>query len=253
LTFEKFNYLASTHIICVASQIKKRILKYYGLPPEKVSVILNGVNAEKMPVMDSEVAKTKIGLLPDNKVIGFVGHFFPWDGIEYLIEAAEKIVKRIRNVRFLIIGHGLWGQHLPQLADKRGLTDYFIFTGKVPWERLYNFINAFDIATAPYSKAINLQSGRSSLKILEYFACKKPVVASETEVIPEIVDLAEKGLGLTVQPEDARALADAILHLLENDSLRKKMGQGGREYVERERSWKIVARKTQDIMNALVQ
>jgi glycosyltransferase involved in cell wall biosynthesis len=251
-TFERFNYRASTHIICVAPQIKERILTHYGLSPEKVSVILNGVNAEKMPVINTEDAKTKIGLSPDNKVIGFVGHFFPWDGIEYLIEAATKIVNKIRNVRFLIIGHGLWGQHLPQLADKRGLTDHFIFTGKVPWERLYNFINAFDIATAPYSKAINLQSGRSSLKILEYFACKKPVVASETEVIPEIVDLAEKGLGLTVQPEDARALADAILHLLENDSLRKKMGQGGRDYVERERSWKIVAQKTQYIMDTLV-
>ena len=78
------------------------------------------------------------------------------------------------------------------------------------------------------------------------------MVASETEVIPEIVDLAEKGLGLTVQPEDARALADAILHLLENESLRKKMGQDGRDYVERERSWQIVAQKTQYIMNTLV-
>ena len=74
------------------------------------------------------------------------------------------------------------------------------------------------------------------------------MVASETEVIPEIVDLEEKNLGITVQPEDANALADALLRLLEDEGLRAKMGEGGRDYVVRERSWKIVAEKTQKLM-----
>jgi glycosyltransferase involved in cell wall biosynthesis len=252
LAFEKFNYRTSSHLICVAPQIRARILEHYRLPPDKVSVILNGVNSEWMPVMDSREAKKEIGLDPDAPVVGFVGHFFPWDGIEYLVDAAPQIIKEIKDVRFLIIGHGLWGEHLPRLALKQGLSEYFVFTGKVPWERLYYYVNAFDVATAPYSKAINFQSGRSSLKILEYFACKKPVVASQTEVIPEVVDLGQRGLGITVEPEDPNALARAILHLLKDEGLREKMGRGGRDYVEKERSWKIVAQKTQGIMHSFV-
>lgn len=253
LAFEKFNYRTSSHLICVAPQIRTRILEHYRLPPDKVSIILNGVNSERMLVLDSREAKKEIGLDPDAPVVGFVGHFFPWDGIEYLIDAAPQIIKEIKDVRFLIIGHGLWGEHLPRLAAKQGLSEYFVFTGKVPWEQLYYYVNAFDVATAPYSKSINFQSGRSSLKILEYSACQKPVVASQTEVIPEVVDLVQRELGITVQPEDPNALARAILHLLRDEGLREKMGRGGRDYVEKERSWRIVAQKTLSIMRNLVQ
>ena len=252
LSFERFNYLHADHLICVAPKIRNRILTHYNLPAEKVSVILNGVNSKKMPVIDTREAKIQIGINPDYKIVGFVGHFFPWDGIEYLIGAAHKIVQEIEHVRFLIIGHGLWGQHLPELAVKMGLADYFIFTGKIPWEELCYYINAFDVATAPYAKTINLQSGRSSLKLLEYFACKKPVVASQTDAIPEVMDIAEMGLGVTVPPEDANTLAQAILRLLQDDGLRENMGRKGRDYVEKKRSWRIVAQKTQAIIATLL-
>jgi len=251
LAFEAVNYRVSSHLICVAPEIRVRILEHYRLPKCKVSVILNGVNADRMPVMDPGEARRQIGLDQDLQVVGFVGHFFPWDGIECLIEAAPRIIKEIRNVRFLIVGHGLWGEHLPGLVKRMGLEEYVIFTGKVAWERLYLYVNAFDVATAPYSKAINLQSGRSSLKILEYFACRKPVVASRTDVIPEVVDLDTRGLGMTVKPEDPGALADAIILLLKDKALRQDMGEKGRDYVERERSWRIVAKRTQGIMEAL--
>lgn len=252
LAFEKFNYRFSSHLICVAPKIRERIINHYRFQPPKISVILNGVNSDKMRIVDIREAKKRIGLHPDRKIIGFVGHFFPWDGIEYLIEAAPKIIKEIKNVRFLIIGHGQWGKHLPELVRQKGLADYFVFTGKVLWERLYLYVNAFDVATAPYAQDINFQSGRSSLKMLEYFACQKPVVASQTKVIPEIVDLTEKGLGITVTAEDAGELAETIIHLLKNDDLRNRMGKKGRAYVEQERSWKIVAQKTQDIMQNLL-
>jgi glycosyltransferase involved in cell wall biosynthesis len=252
LKLETFNYRHSNFLICVAPKIKERILKHYHIPSNKVSVILNGVNSDRMPVIDKAKAKKKIGIDPELKVIGFVGHFFPWDGIEYLIDAAVDIVKKEKNVRFLIIGHGRWGNDLPLLVKQKNLTEYFIFTGKVPWKKLYIYINAFDIATAPYSKKINSQSGRSSLKILEYFACKKPVVASETAVIPEVVDLADKNLGITVPSENSHALAEAIFNLLKDKNLRQKIGKNGREYVVKERSWKRVAINTQKVLASLV-
>lgn len=252
LGLEKFNYVKSSHLICVAPKIREKIVKYYKLPKRKVSVILNGVNSDNMPVISSKNAKESIGIDPGTKVIGFVGHFFPWDGIEYLIEAASTVIQKEKNVRFLIIGHGKWGEHLPELVAQKKLDEYFIFTGKVPWERLYVYVNAFDIATAPYSKNINSQSGRSSLKILEYFACQKAVVASQTSVIPEIIDLEKKQFGITVPAENPQALAEAILRLLKNQALLQKMGQKSREYVQNERSWKQVALSTLQIINSIV-
>jgi glycosyltransferase involved in cell wall biosynthesis len=86
---------------------------------------------------------------------------------------------------------------------------------------------------------------------LEYFACEKPVVATHTEAIPEVVELEKRGLGITVPGEDAEALAEAILRLLEDERLRRQLGRGGRAYVEQERSWKAVAQKSLNIMHAL--
>lgn len=252
LNFEKYNYKNSSHLICVAPKIKEKIVNHYKLPKEKVSVFLNGVNSDRMPVIHPEQAKKAIGLDTGSKVIGFVGHFFPWDGIEYLIEAAPKIIMAQKNVRFLIIGHGIWGNHLSSLVKQRGLNDYFIFTGKILWENLYMYINAFDVATAPYSKSINMESGRSSLKILEYFACNKPVVASNTAVIPEIIDIKERSLGMTVKPEDSDELARAILFFLENGEKAIKMGNRGREYIQSERSWEAVARKTNNLIATVI-
>ena len=64
--------------------------------------------------------------------------------------------------------------------------------------------------------------------------------------------MTEKGLGITVKPEDANALCEAILRLLSDRDLRLKMGEKGRGYVERERNWKNVTQRTQDIMRALL-
>jgi glycosyltransferase involved in cell wall biosynthesis len=252
IAFEWFNYHLSSHLVCVAPQIRARILKHYHLNPKKVSVVLNGVNAERMPLLDCAAAKAQIGIDPAELVVGFVGHLFPWDGIEYLIDAAPAVIRAVPSVKFVIVGHGQWGEHLSDLAGQRGVADRFVFTGKVPWERLYIYVNAFDIATAPYAKSINTQSGRSSLKILEYFACQKPVVASETDVIPEVVDLHKKGLGITVAPEDARALAQALIHLLNDAPQRASLGKEGRQYVLRERSWSIVSQKIEETLQRII-
>jgi len=251
LLIERFNYLLSSKLICVAPKIRDCIVSHYRLKPQSVAVILNGVNADRMTQMDTAEAKKTIGIDPEVKAVGFVGHLFPWDGVEHLIESAAKVIQKIPHVKFVIVGHGKWGTHLADLVEQKNLADYFMFTGKVPWENLYRYVNAFDIATAPYSKTINTRSGRSSLKILEYFACEKPVVASETSVIPEIVDLQEKGFGVTVPSENPEALADALIALLKDEALRAKMGKGGREYVLRERSWTIVAQKTEEILSSM--
>ncbi|MBN1983296.1 MAG: glycosyltransferase family 4 protein [Chitinivibrionales bacterium] len=252
LSFERFNYSLSDHLICVAPHIRTRLLTHYRLNPEKVSVILNGVNADRMPIIAIDEAKRKIGIDPSVYTIGFVGHLFPWDGVEYLIEAAPAVIAAIGTVKFVIIGHGQWGTHLKGLVTGKKLDEYFLFTGKVAWEELYVYVNAFDIATAPYGQKINAESGRSSLKILEYFACKKPVVASQTSVIPEITDLQEKNLGMTVPAENSQALAEALITLCNDSQLRSTMGAGGREYVVSQRSWMNVAQKTDIILKKLL-
>lgn len=246
LLLERINYRLASALICVAAGIKDSIRRHYNLNPDRIFVVENGVNLSALPLTDPGQAKKDLGIAPDAPVAGFVGHFFPWDGIETLIAAAPRVLEKFPEARFLIVGHGQWGNHLPGLAREAGVGDAFIFPGRVDFADLHRYLNAFDAACAPYTADIHDKSG-SSMKILEYFACGKPVVASRTRGIPEIVAAGEKGLGLLVSPDDPEELAEALIRLFSDPELRRKMGAGGRGYVLSERSWDASAEKTEAV------
>lgn len=251
LTFEDFNYRFASHLIVVAPRIKDIISRAYGLASRKVTVLLNGVNIDKIRPLSKLETRKKLGLTADSKIVGFIGHLFPWSGIEVLINAAPLIKNQIPNTKFLIIGHGKWGKKLPDHARLKGMENDFIFTGKIHWNLIHLYINSFDIGVAPYTQSIDTKSG-SSLKILEYLACGKPVVASKTDSIPEIMTLKEKNLGILVPPEKPDALAKAIVKLLKDKSFLEHVSIRCRSYVEKERSWIEVAKKTQKLLLDLI-
>jgi glycosyltransferase involved in cell wall biosynthesis len=237
-------------LIAVTPQIKEKVCWGYGIPVEKIAVILNGVDTERCRPMDRFEARRRLGLSPSAQYIGFVGYFFPWSGLEVLIDSALRILERIPGVRFLIVGSGIWGTHLPGLVEKRGLSECFDFVGTVPWEKVPAYINAFDVAVAPY---LAINSSGSSMKIIEYLACGVSVVASRTPNIPETLLVERQGVGISVPPGSPQALADALVDLLNDGQIREEMGVKGRAFVVRERSWEKVARQTVQVMRPLIE
>lgn len=95
-----------------------------------------------------------------------------------------------------------------------------------------------------------MQFGLSPLKLCEYLACGKPVIASR---ISGLEVLEEENCGFLVNPEDPQALAIRIIELLRNPELRHKMGENGRKYVVENRSWESVAKKVAQVCEDAVQ
>jgi len=267
-------------VITVTPKIAERIHEVYGIPKEKLVPIENGVNLERFRPMDKFEARRQLGLPETGYIyIGWVGYFFPWSGVETLLEAAKKILAEFPNARFIIVGHGVWGTHLSDFAQSLGLKVHLMkplnnapshlpsiplpdpatwqvcFTGEVANELVPVFINSWDIATAPYPGGRNEKSGGSSMKIREYFGCGVPVVttdvagigtrwligARETETESKVT-IGERGV-LTV-PDDADAFAEGLLILIRDASLREQMGKNAREFAETYCSWDEVARQT---------
>jgi len=243
---EKVSYNFSSKIITVTDKLKEEIKKRYRIPDEKVVVIENGANTDLFKPMDRRKCIKELSLDESCHYVCFVGNLAPWQGTEYLIEAAPLVLDKVPNTKFLIVGDGIMKEKLLYLAKKAGISDKIIFTGAVPYEEVPKYINASDVGTAPFAK------GRiaSPLKIYEYLSCEKPVVSSR---IPNLELIEQQNAGILIEPENPKKLAEAIMNLLKNEKLRNKMGKNGRKYVAKNHSWKMVTEKVESVISEIVE
>jgi glycosyltransferase involved in cell wall biosynthesis len=235
----------SDKIIAVTPGIKANLEKIYNIPGGKIVVVSNGANTSLFKPLNQETCKKELGLDAEISYVSFVGNFAPWQGVEYLIKAAPLILPQFPKCRFLIVGDGIMKNELIKLAKELGVEDKFIFTGVVAYFRVPLYINASDACVAPFIFARNAKIGLSPLKLYEYMACGKAVVASDIDGVSDILKASEGGI--SVIPENPSALAEAILKLLENPDLSIKMGSKGLRYVTENCSWYSVAKRVDRI------
>jgi glycosyltransferase involved in cell wall biosynthesis len=241
----------SDRIIAVTPGIKLSLQNLYNIPGEKIVVVSNGANTSLFKPLEQEACRKELGLNPGISYICFVGNLAPWQGVEYLVKAAPSILARFPKCRFLTVGDGIMKKELTNLSRDFGVEDQFIFTGVVPYERVPHYINASDVCVAPFIFARNAKIGLSPLKLYEYMACGKPVVASNINGVSNALEASEGGI--PVLPENPDALAVAIIKLLENPDLRSKMGSKGLRYVTENYSWHSVAKQVDRVCKAGLQ
>ncbi len=231
-------------IIAVTPGIKNYLIDH-GVDKTKIWVIKNGANTELFkPIEDSNVLKElKNGLHINNdeKVVLFVGYLAPWQGVEYLLRAAPLIIKENSKIKFVIVGNGALRVKLESLSKELGIGQNVLFTGAIHYDKVPLYLNISDVCIVLKRK---MRSGYSPLKLYEYMACGKPVIATNTEGF-EILE--QYNAGILVNPEDSEELSNAIVELLQNKQLREQMGANGRKLVVREHSWENIAKKTAEV------
>lgn len=230
------------YVRVVTSGIKDK-LNSFGVDCGKVAVIGNGTDIDHFKPIDKTEAKEKIGIDPNFLYVGFIGNFAVWQGLDTLLISIPEVLKRKKDVRFILVGDG------PEMTKiKKKIAGFknneIILTGRVPYGSANNYINSFDVGVAP--KQPNITIGYSPLKIRDYSACGVPIVSSRIKGL-EIIE--EKNFGILVEPGNPLALARAIIKLLNNAALRKKFGKNGRKVAEVEFSWKNVVEKILNMIN----
>jgi len=244
---ERFTLPRGSQIIAVTSKLKEVLQRDYRVPENKIVVIPNGANIDLFKPMDTNQARKQIVLPQSGYLVVFVGGLVAWAGVDYLIKSIPYVVKECPATGFLIVGGGMMGQELVELARQVGVLDKIIFAGRVPYQKVHLYLNAGDVCVAPFLANRNERIGISPLKICEYMACEKPVVASRVSGL-EILE--DNNTGVLVEPESSSELAQAIVRLLQNRELRELMGKNGRRYVVENRSWESVAGKIAEVFQA---
>jgi len=232
-------YSCATHIITVTPKLKEYLQSTYEFPSDKISVVENGANIDLFKPMDKKSVLETLNLDANYKYVCFVGHLAPWQGVEYLIKSSPYILNKCPNTKFVIVGEGPKFDELVKLVNHLNISQNYLFTGYVNYETVPLYINASNICVAPFVIERNERIGLSALKLYEYLACGKPVVASKITGIEELLS-ASNG-GISVAPEDVCDLGKTIVRLLQDDTLCEKMGISGYEFIRNYHSWKVAA------------
>ncbi|KKH46313.1 glycosyltransferase family 4 protein [Methanosarcina sp. 1.H.A.2.2] len=235
----------SDKVIAVTPGIKANLESSYNIPGDKITVVSNGANTSLFKPLEQEACRKELGLEAETPYICFVGNLAPWQGVEYLVKAASSILSRSPECCFLIVGDGVMKEELLNLSKELGVADRFVFTGVVSYDRVPVYINASDICAAPFILARNAKIGLSPLKLYEYMACGKPVVASAISGVDDVLKASEGGI--PVPPENPEALAEAISKLLDNRELRARLGSKGLSHVTENYSWYSVAKQVDGV------
>jgi len=201
----------------------------FRLPPERIAVVHDGVDAEAYRPLEG-VEKKPGGLL-------YVGNSEDRNkGARYLLEALHLLKGKL-DIRLTLVDRPREALELaPRLVAELSLKDRVTFSGRVSREELVRLYNRSELVVSP-----SLYEG-FGLPAAEAMACGVPVVATTAGALPEVV---EDGVtGLLVPPADAAALADAIAHLMSDATLRRRMGEAGRTRIGEHFTWRQTALRT---------
>lgn len=218
-------------VLCVSEGVAS-YTRTHNAAPERVHVVPNGVDDTRFyPGVSGAEVRSRYGL-GTAPVIGFTGSLKPWHGVDLLLEAFSRAAEK--HWRLLIVGEGPEGDRLRGLTRELRIAGQVIFTGAVHHDAIPAHVAAFDIAVAPYRGAADFYF--SPLKLYEYLAVGRAIVASDIGQIASVIRHLENGY--LVPPDDAATLAGGLARLVEDGELRSELGSRAPLDVH---SWKRVA------------
>jgi len=208
-------------VIAVSQATARFVEERRKVPPTKIKIIPYGVDLDLFTVGSGVAVRKELGFADKDPVVGTVARIHPQKGHIYLIQAAERIISKFPNVRFVLVGDGELRSSIENEVMAKHLDNHFFFLGfRSDVARL---LESFDIFVLP-----SLYEGMPNV-ILEAMGCGKPVVATSVDGSKEVVIDGETGL--LVPPKNPERLAEAISYLLENRRVAEEFGRRGRERV----------------------
>ena len=235
---ERYAFERADAVLAVSGAMQSYVLDHGGRP-DHVHVVPNGVDTARFhPGVSGHLERDELDL-HGKLVIGFTGSLKPWHGVDVLIEAFARVAQP--NWRLLIVGDGPCRADLEAQVHSLPNPERIYFTGAVPHDRIPGYLAAMDIAVAPYRTVEDFYF--SPLKLFEYFAMGKAVIASDIGQISQVIRHGENGL--LTEPGNANSLAEALEILANNGTLRASMAARSQDDVV---TWIDIARRTIEIV-----
>jgi PEP-CTERM/exosortase A-associated glycosyltransferase len=221
------------HVVAISSGLRGDLVAR-GVRPQRITLVPNGVDQETFRPIPPDEAFRQQWNLAGKRVLGFMGSFFRYEGLDLLLEGMARVAPARPDVVLLLIGGGRAEPELRDLVARLGLQPSVVFTGSVPHERLPAIYAATDVLVYP-RHSNRLTELVTPLKPLEAMSTGRAVLASDVGGHRELIRHGETGLLFSAG--DVDSLTAALLRLLDDAGLRADLGRQGFEWARKERAW----------------
>ena len=222
------------HVFTICEGLRGDIVAR-GIPANRVTVIPNAVDIDAFSVGGAPDAALKAQLgLAGCSVVGFIGSFYAYEGLDLLLAALPALLARKPDLRLLLVGGGPQDAALKQQAVQLGLADKVVFTGRVPHAEVQRYYDLVDVLAYP-RHSMRLTELVTPLKPLEAMAQGRLLVASDVGGHKELIRHGETGW--LFKAGSAESLAQAVGDLLSQPERWPELRAAGRRFVETSRNW----------------
>lgn len=235
VNLERLVALWTDKIIVVCDIMAKKAHRAKVAPLNKFLTIYSGIELDDfIKVKENKDLKRSLGIKDNEFVIGKIARLFELKGHKFLLKSAKEVISKFPDVKFLFVGDGILKDELNKQALELGIKDKVIFAGLIPREKIPDYISIMDIIVH-----VSLREGLARV-IPQAFACRKPVVAFSIDGADEIIKEGQNGF-LIAPPDipeeewrnyESSNLSSRMLALLQDENLRKKMGNEGRKVID---------------------
>ncbi|HEX3031262.1 MAG TPA: glycosyltransferase [Bacillota bacterium] len=233
-TVDRVLLLFTNRMIAVADNIKAFLVDKKKLPRQKIMVIKNGIDLDRVTITEEGMdLKAKLGLDRARFTVGVIGRLEKVKGHRTLLEAVGIIIRKRDDIQFVIVGDGREKLNILRYIRDKGLGEWVKVLGVR--RDIFSILNLLDIYLMPsYSEG-------TPIALLEAMACGKPIIATRIEGIQAVINPPD--LALLIEPGDVNQLVFSLEYLLDNPVARRQMGARAR--AELERNW-LVTRTVQE-------
>jgi len=240
----------SDYVFTITKALKD-ILVENGVEESKISVLPNAVDASKFKIIPKDVELEKELGFENKVVIGYIGSFVDYEGLDLLLEACSILKEKHGDIfRLLLVGDGDTMQLLRRTARFLQLEDQVVFTGRIPHDEVQKYYSLIDIAPLP-RKGLRVCELVSPLKPFEAMGSGKVLVVSSVQALAEIVD--DGVTGMVFEKDNSADLAVKLETAILDENLRKQIGNDANKWVMENHSWEVISKRVTKIYDEILE
>jgi glycosyltransferase involved in cell wall biosynthesis len=239
-------FKTAARIICISTDLKDHLHRQWDVENHKLVVLPCAADVEAFgPNPKADLVRRGLGLTTE-PVVMWVGGFYPWHDLDLLLESFARVLQSHPGAKLVLVGDGQTRQSFAQKVQKSGLEQSVIMTGAIAHADVPAMLSIADITVVPSAPVAASRGGTGTpLKLFEYMAAGKPIIATALDQAAEVIRDGQNGL--LVEAGNSNRFAEAILKLLNDPVERVRLGQNARQQAIELYSWEQYTRRLEEI------